>query len=116
MKSPNIIINNNTISMQNIFNTSEAYYMNLELHEEDSFADLKFDVIWNNQVLEAKDKLPDFDIREASQSLLTHPSHSWSQGSCHVDPILPACDHNKYSTGQERGYHSPNGRRKFRRC
>ena len=40
--------------------------MSPELHKEDSFTDLEFNVIWNNQVLEANDKLPDFDIREAS--------------------------------------------------
>ena len=50
-------------SMQNLFNTSEDNYMNLELLQEDSFTDLEFNIICNNQVFEAKDKLPGFDIR-----------------------------------------------------
>ena len=100
--------------MNNLFNTSEDNYMNLELLEEDSFTDLEFDVIWKNQVLEVKDMLPGFDIREASLNPYLHPpSHSQIQRSRPVDPILPACDNNKYSAGQERRNHSPNGRRKF---
>ena len=61
--------------MQNLFNTSEDNYTDLELHEEGSFTDLDFDVIWNNQVLEGKDKLPDFDIREASLNPYSQPPH-----------------------------------------
>ena len=61
--------------MQNLFNTSEDNYMNLELLEEDSFTDLEFDGICNNQVLEAKDKLPGFDIREASLNPYSQPPH-----------------------------------------
>ena len=51
--------------MQNLFNTSEDNYFNLELLQEDSFTDLEFDVIWDNQVLETKDKFPGFDLRES---------------------------------------------------
>ena len=65
--------------MQNLFNTSESNYTSLELHEEDSFTDLEFDVIWNNQGLEAKVKLPDFDIREVSLNPYSPPPLTFSK-------------------------------------
>ena len=61
--------------MQNLFNTFEDNYLNLELLQEDSFIDLDFDVIWDNSVLEIKDKLPGLDIREASLNSYSQPPH-----------------------------------------
>ena len=61
--------------------------MNLKLHEEDNFTDPEFDRIWNNQFLEAKKKLPDFDIREASLNPYSRlPSHYRSQRSRPMHP------------------------------
>ena len=61
--------------MQNLFNTSKDNYLNLELLQEDSFTDLEFDVIWDNQVLEVMDKFPGFDLREACINPYSQPPH-----------------------------------------
>ena len=62
--------------MENPFNASEDNYLNLELLQEDSFTDLEFDMIWNNQVLEAKDKFPGFYLRESCLNSFAQPPHT----------------------------------------
>ena len=56
--------------MQNLYNTSDDNYLNLELVEEDRLDDyysqLEFDVIWENQELAGRDKLYKGNVREAS--------------------------------------------------
>ena len=88
--------------MQNLFNTSEDNYMSLEILQENSFTDPEFDVIWNNQVLEAKDKLPGFDIRETSLNPYSQPPRTlkdrevvlWTPSYQHVIISITVLDKN----------------------
>ena len=61
--------------MQNVFNSSEDNYLNLELIQEANFTDLDFGIIWDNQILKAKDKFPGFDLREAYPNPYSQPPH-----------------------------------------
>ena len=85
--------------------------MNLELLQEDSFTDLEHDVIWDNQVLGAKEKLPGFDIREASLNPSSQLSHIlkarevvlWTQSYQYVIISSKVLDRNGEITVQTEG-------------
>ena len=61
--------------MQNLFNTEEDNYFNLELDKEDNYSHLEFNDILHNQFLDGQDKFPNFHLREASFDRCSHPPH-----------------------------------------